>query len=255
MTKRQILAILAGVFTLATGVFAVRMIWFLPNAIPQGVEPVPATGNEEAPPVETHRLADSGRRLSGPYTHKNLTFFLVHGDNTMTGKTPLTLEEAMERKVVIVHETGDVNEIAIENVSANEEVFVQAGDIVKGGQQDRVLAVDLIVPARSGRMPIDSFCVESARWSRRGSESATEFNSSTDYVPSKDLKVAAKHSKSQGEVWEKVADSQDKLSAATNTNAASNVSRTSLPLTLEQGGVRESADVYARFLSDIIDHK
>src|SRR6267143_6166464 len=30
-------------------------------------------------------------RLSGPYTHKNLTIFLVHGKNLVSGKTFLTL--------------------------------------------------------------------------------------------------------------------------------------------------------------------
>ena len=40
----------------------------------------------------------------------------------------------MERNIVIVHETSDVNELSIENVSASEEVFVHAGDIVKGGR-------------------------------------------------------------------------------------------------------------------------
>lgn len=254
MNKRQIFAVCAGILTLATGVIAVRMIWFLPNSVSQESPPTP---NSEPPPQVTQSdyLANSGRRLSGPFTHKNLTFYLVHGENTMKGKTPLTLEEAMERKVVIVHETGDVNELTIENISQNDEVFVQAGDIVKGGQQDRVLAVDLIVPARSGRLPIDSFCVESGRWTARGVESRTQFNSSNEYVPSKDLKIAAKHSKSQGEVWDKVADSQEKLSQATNTNAASNVSRSSLPLTLENGKVRESAELYSRFLSDIVAHK
>jgi len=252
MNYRQILAVCAGVLTLATGVIAVRMIWFLPNSVSQGPESLPPEPSTSAPGVH---FSNAGRRLSGPFSHKNLTFYLVHGDNTMTGKTPLTLEEAMERRVVIVHETGDVNELAIENVSSNEEVFVQAGDIVKGGQQDRVLAVDLIVPARSGRLPIDSFCVESERWTARGSESRTQFNSSAEYVPSKDLKIAAKHSKSQGEVWDKVADSQEKLSQATNTNAASSVSRSSLPLTLENGKVRESVETYARVLSDIVGNK
>jgi len=63
----------------------------------------------------------------------------------------------MERKAVIVHETSEVNELSIENVSQTEEVLVQAGDIVKGGDQDRVLAVDLIMPARSGKVPIAAF--------------------------------------------------------------------------------------------------
>src|SRR5688500_18028449 len=67
-------------------------------------------------------------RASGPHTHGNLTIFLIHGDNTLEGEY-LTLEEAMEAKVVKVHETGDVNELAVENLG-KKPVFVQSGDIV-----------------------------------------------------------------------------------------------------------------------------
>ena len=118
-------------------------------------------------------------RLSGPFTHKNLSIFLVHGKNTFEGKTFLTLQEAMVQKKVVVYETKSVNELAIENVS-NEDVYVQAGDIVKGGQQDRMIGVDLIVPSRSGKMPIAAFCVEHGRWSGRGNEQAAVFSSSAD---------------------------------------------------------------------------
>lgn len=50
----------------------------------------------------------------------------------------------------MVYETKDVNELSVENRS-HKDIYVQSGDIVKGGQQDRVLAVDLIVPPRSGK--------------------------------------------------------------------------------------------------------
>ena len=251
MNTRQILAILVGIATLATGILAVQIIWF-----PFSLNESPITpSSPPPPPPQEHVLPDFIQKLSGPFKHKNLTFYLVHGADSLTGKTPLTLEEAMERRLVVVHETGDVNELSIENVSRSDEVFVQAGDIVKGGQQDRMLAVDLIVPARSGRIPIDSFCVESGRWTARGVESRMEFNSSAEYAPSKDLKMAAKHSKSQGEVWNKVAESQEKLSVATRSDTASSVSRSSLPLTLENQRVRSDSGEYAKFLSDIVDHK
>lgn len=150
-------------------------------------------------------------KFSGPYMHKNLIVYLIHGANQATGKAPLTLQEAMAQKKVRVIETGDVNQLAIQNLS-NEEVFVQSGDIVKGGQQDRVLAMDLIVPPRSGRIPIDSFCVEQGRWQQRGKETVAAFSSSEQMLNHKDLKIAAKGKKSQGEVWEKVSESQAKLS-------------------------------------------
>ena len=128
------------------------------------------------------------QRISGPYTYDNLTIFLVHGASSQ-GPVPLTLEEALERGNVKVHETGTVSELEIENVG-NEDVFVHAGDIVKGGQQDRVLTVTILVPPKSGRMPISSYCVERGRWSARGDEEVAKFTSSKAFMPSLEGKRA-----------------------------------------------------------------
>src|SRR5688500_10043893 len=241
MDKRYLFAFGMGAVSLALGILVVRLLDLGP-----AVPPIPP--DDVDPP---RRISN----LSGPYTHKNLTVYLVHGEDVLTGRTPLTLEEAMERKLVKVHETGDVDELEIENVSSTDEVYVQAGDIVKGGKQDRVLTVDLIVPARSGRMPISSFCVEHGRWQARGGESTREFNSAVDMAPSKELKLAAKHSKSQTEVWARVADSQEKLSAASNTNVASGVSRSSMQLSLENEAVRSTAAEYVDALRTIVNGK
>jgi ARG/rhodanese/phosphatase superfamily protein len=157
----------------------------------------------QTPPVADYTM-------SGPYTHKNLTIFLLHGAGQSQSRAPLTLQEAMKRKLVVVRETGDVNRLTIQNRS-NQDVFVQAGDIVKGGQQDRVLALDLIVPPKSGRIPIDAFCVEQGRWSRRGNEAVTAFSASDNGLASKDLKIAAKARRSQGEVWANVSKTQEML--------------------------------------------
>jgi ARG/rhodanese/phosphatase superfamily protein len=193
-------------------------------------------------------------RLSGPYTHKNLSIFLIHGKNLIEGKTLLTLQEALEQKKVAVYETKDVNELAIENFS-NEDVYVQSGDIVKGGQQDRLLAVDLIVPPRSGRVPIAAFCVEQGRWSRRGSELAGIFSSSTDVAATKEIKVAAKSANSQAGVWENVTVAQDKLSENLSTTVNATQSVSSLQLAVENRKVQESVGSYTRALGDIVKGK
>ncbi len=221
------------------------------------------------------QFAASNYVVSGPYSHKNLTVFLLHGADQRQDKTPLTLQEAMERKMVVVHETGDVNNLAIENLS-DEEVYVQSGDIVKGGRQDRVLALDLIVPSKSGKVQIASFCVEQGRWSGRGSEEAAAFGSSEKALNSKELKIAAKHSASQGEVWDKVEKSQAKLSAGVVAadaapaggagNAApasgesdfsvrSSLSSSSLQLSLENKNLKQATDDYIKKLSPIIEGK
>ena len=88
-------------------------------------------------------------QLSGPYTHANLTVFLLHAPDTLPDKTYLTLQEALEQKLVVVHETGNVSALAIENLSPTDEVYLQAGDIVKGGQQDRVLHAQSLSQAGS----------------------------------------------------------------------------------------------------------
>jgi hypothetical protein len=194
-------------------------------------------------------------KISGPYTYENLSIFLVHGKDTLSGKKFLTLQEAMESKVIIVHETKDVNELAIENVSEDQEVYVQSGDIVKGGNQDRVLSTDLIVPPRSGRMSIAAFCVERGRWRQRGNESAGKFESSNEIVATRDLKLAANKAKSQGEVWAKVAEAQDKLSLNAGVSVNSTVSESSLQLSLENSRVKEMTDSYLRKLSGIIEGK
>lgn len=204
----------------------------------------PAGGQEHG-----GRIQAGDYRLSGPYTHKNLTIFLVHGKNSMKTKSFLTLQEALVQKKVVVYETKSVNELSIQNFS-DDDVYVQSGDIVKGGAQDRMIGVDLIVPPRSGKMPISAFCVEHGRWSGRGSEKATVFSSSSDAVATREIKLAAR-SNSQGGVWENVTVAQDKLSRNVGTRVNSTVSSSSLQLAVENGKVQETADSYIKALSGI----
>src|SRR5262245_17643408 len=79
--------------------------------------------------------ADQAMRITGPHVHENLAVYLVHG-RSAAGPTPLTLQEALAKGTMRVIETGRVNELMIEN-TGSEQVFIQAGDIVKGGKQDR----------------------------------------------------------------------------------------------------------------------
>lgn len=196
----------------------------------------------------------TGYRISGPYTHKNLTVFLVHGKDLLPGRNFLTLQEALAQKKVRVYETKEVNELAIRNFS-NQDVYVQAGDIVRGGDQDRMISIDFIVPPRSGRMPIAAFCVESGRWSKRGEEQSAYFSSSENAASTKELKLAAKRANSQEAVWANVSAAQDKLSK--NVMGAVNVdaSPTSLALSVETATVRDTTAAYIKALDGILRNK
>ena len=76
------------------------------------------------------------------------------------------------------------------DLGLDQPVFVQFGDLVKGGRQDRVLTVSLVLPPRSGRVPIGSYCVEQGRWAARGVEDAKKFSMSEMLMPSREAKVA-----------------------------------------------------------------
>ena len=214
-------------------------------------------------------------RLSGPYNHDNLSIFLIHGANQPPAKTLLTLQEALDQKKVVVFETGNVNQLAVENFST-DDVYIQSGDIVKGGQQDRVFPDDFLLPSKSGRVPIASFCVEQGRWTRRGAERADRFNASTDAVAKKSLKLATRKKEGQAAVWQEVAMARSQLAQAVEVSsevssasagAASgggggvgvasaslaSASPTSMQLALENRNVTKAASAYIGKLSGIID--
>jgi hypothetical protein len=242
--KRQTLAMIIGAITLLAGVLLAKFTAIIPTT---------NTQLEVSSPDAQQNLELGDYRISGPYRHENLTIFLIHGQDRLNTESLITLEEALAQKHVVVYETSDVNELAIENVSANQEIFVQAGDIVKGGRQDRALAVDVLVEPRTGKLPIDAFCVEHGRWSQRGAETANAFTMSEMMVATKDLKMAARVSRSQSEVWEKVDEAQQKLSRGVAAEVRATESASSLQLSLENEKVRETADVYMEKLSGIVN--
>src|SRR5215510_10762370 len=197
-------------------------------------------------------LAEQGIRLSGPHSYANLAIYFVHGASA-PGPVPLSLQEAVAKGSVQVIETGRVNELEIEN-TGSEQVFVQAGDIVKGGKQDRVLTVSFLWPAKSGRLPIASFCVEQGRWTARGKEDVNKFSSASEAMPSRaallamaaptpakdggfrpagEPPAAGEVAAKQKKVWDSVAATQSKLAGGLNAAVASPNSATSLQLSLE----------------------
>lgn len=199
--------------------------------------------------------AQNAYRISTPHTYKNLTIFLIHGKDESSGKNVLTLQEAMEMKVLRVYETSDVNELEVENISKHYDVFIQSGDIVKGGKQDRVLAVSIMIPARSGRISIHAFCVESGRWEKRKGEEVGQFSSSNDRLVTKDLKLAANKASSQQEVWAKVSEAQTRLARNVGASVAGADSATSLQLSLENRKVTATSAEYIRHLQSIVAGK
>jgi hypothetical protein len=191
-------------------------------------------------------------RLSGPYGYKNLTVYLIHGADREDTTKMLTLEEAIEQRKVVVRETSNVNELSVENTSDDHHVFLQAGDIVKGGKQDRVVANDLVLKPRSGIVPLPSFCVENGRWTKRGGENVQAFEASKNRLNSKALKLAAQEDENQGTVWQKVAEVQDKLGSRLKKSVRAAQSASSLQLSIEDKDVSVGASEYVTALTGLL---
>src|SRR5439155_20034837 len=76
-------------------------------------------------------------KISGPFHHDNLTICLIHGEDRLKGQKFLMLAEALEQKKFVIYETQKVTDLTMENLS-DHEVVILSGDILKGGQQDRI---------------------------------------------------------------------------------------------------------------------
>ncbi len=187
-------------------------------------------------------------RLSGPYTQGNLTIFLIHGKDAIPDKKYLTLAEALEQKKAVLHETKKVNEVRVENLSADADLYLEAGDIIKGGQQDRVLAMDMIVKPKSGNVTLACFCVEAGRWSQRGAEYSGGFRSSPGKAAGKGVQLAAQYNRDQSMVWKQVAESQMRLSRSVGKSVQSEASPSSLQLSQEDKKLLEMVESYVKEL-------
>lgn len=185
--------------------------------------------------------------------HDNIQIFLLKGMAEISGDRYLTLDMALEGKQVEVIETSDVNELKINNLS-DKYVYINSGDIVRGGKQDRTIQYDIIIPPKAKNVPLASFCVESGRWNPRDQERASSFSSSKNSLSHKDLKVAAKMEKNQREVWSKVEEYQNKTEVAASYMAADEIklkdekSPTSLELTLENKEFKKLKETYKTVL-------
>ena len=194
-------------------------------------------------------------RITEPYVHRNLAIYLLHRANGASKRSFLTLDEALQTGWAKLHETGRVGELEIENLT-EADLYAQAGEVVKGGWQDRALGMDFIVPHRTQRprrMRVRTFCVERGRWNRRtGEESTNVFKSAAHTAVSRELKLSIRRDGSQTAVWSSVDAAQRKLSQSLGIDIRSASSPSSLPLAVENEAVRRRVEGYLLPFSNLL---
>ncbi|MBK9072915.1 MAG: hypothetical protein IPL79_18225 [Myxococcales bacterium] len=150
----------------------------------------------------TPELFDDEHYLGPAVRHKNLTVRPIFSiAPSRDGSDYLTLDEAFDRKKITISEleNDSVNTLTATNL-ADGPIFVMSGEVILGGKQDRIVAKDMLIPAKS-TVQLDVFCVEHGRWSEEGGSNRS-FRTAKKMAHT-DLRASSKYS-SQGAVWEKV---------------------------------------------------
>jgi hypothetical protein len=204
--------------------------------------------------------------VTGPYTHQNLSVYLLHADK-QDDIDYLTLDQGLKDGLVKVteKENEQVNELLLENRS-DRYLFLQEGDRLEGGKQDRIIISSLVVPPHSGTLPVPANCVEHGRWHAGAGGNEFIYAANAALAP-KPVRSAAKGldevsalqtgmgrelaSSRQPGVWDAVAD--QKAIAARALNAPN--TNSSLNETLDAPEVKKLSDNCAKALAGVLkDH-
>jgi hypothetical protein len=184
-------------------------------------------------------------QMAGPFAHENLTVYLIESDD-QDDRDYITLDQGLKDGVVKVSEKAQaqVQELEIDNQS-DRYLFLQEGDRITGGQQDRIITTSLVVPPKSGKMPLPSFCIEQSRW-----HGGIDFDATGNAaLAPKDVRQAAKVDKEQGKVWDSV---KGVKSMAVGGSVRAPNTNSSLNETLDSPQVKKLSDEFTAALSDVL---
>jgi hypothetical protein len=175
------------------------------------MEAAPVSDQQEATPsnFETRYMSDQLRLY--PILASE-TFIQETRD---LGKFTL-LQEAIGNGKIVISETGanglndpinsrqevsgTVNTLVARNTS-RDTIFIMAGEVVKGGKQDRVIAQDLVLLPNQ-EVNLSAFCVEASRWNTRENNGG-QFDGYFS-VSSMDIRKSVVTERDQQKVWAKV---------------------------------------------------
>jgi hypothetical protein len=205
----------------AAALLALGIFFALPRPDPSPDGPAEPTGLKAPAAVEVDGTA---YRIQGPFTHQDLTVFLLCSDR-QDGHDFLTLDEGLKGGLVTISEQEHerVGALWIDNQS-DRPLYLQEGERLIGGKQDRTIISSLVISPHSGKTSVPTFCVERSRWveGHKGREFGFSVNPA---LAPKGVRGAAKVEGSQDRVWGCVA--AQKVSAhaklqCPNTNSSVN---------------------------------
>jgi len=148
------------------------------------------------------------------YRYGGLTVFLVDTSEVTDEADYLSVEEALRKRVLTVREKdrAEVPALLVQN-RGKEPVLMLGGELLLGGQQNRTLRDDVLLPPRSGFIEVPVLCIERGRWS--GAKRTFE---GRQVVAAFRIRAAAQAGRPQSEIWAGVEDYGRKLDVASGTS-------------------------------------
>jgi len=152
-----------------------------------------------------------GLIVDKPRVYKNMLVFPIRYEGRQVPGDWETLDKAAQAGHLRILEKSEaqVSEVLMENLS-DATIFLMSGEIIKGGQQTRVIRQDTVIEAKQ-RVAVPVFCVEPHRWTGK-----REFQGSRNLAPSS-MRNAIMGGAGQSEVWQRAARISDGLNAPNDT--------------------------------------
>ena len=157
--------------------------------------------------VSAAARAEDGTKIGDPISWGKVTVFPIVRTAARPAQDVVTLRGGLEAKLVTVTERGDVNSVVVKN-HARKPLLLVGGEMILGGQQDRIIGQDQLVPPQSSAV-VKVFCVEHGRWA-----GGQHFGSAGGIADAK-VRARAKLRGNQQEVWDEVAKKAGAMGAST----------------------------------------
>jgi hypothetical protein len=158
-----------------------------PLPLPQ---PVP---NSAQPPLAQHIQS---LQIGNPAQYGHLAVYPLLCNGRGAHNYVQTLDAALRHGWLDIREraAASINLLRIRNTS-RYAVFLMSGEIILGGKQNRTIAQDVLLPARSGFVDIAVYCVEEGRWN------AEKRFHTYDAVAAGSTRKLAANAASQRQIW------------------------------------------------------
>jgi hypothetical protein len=189
----------------------------------------------------------SSFHFTDPIQYENLIVHFLLGPSVPPDY--LTLAEGCRLNLVEILETGVVGRLSVHNRSPKKPLFIQLGELLKGGLQDRTIATDLVLDPGEQYDGLSVYCVEQARWSKRHEEDHKKFVSTQDFVATKPLRSTLERRENQQSVWAAVASAKNLMASQMPGYLGSQVSPSSLQLNLEDPALQKNVQQWFREIS------